>query len=211
MGKITEISAQKRNQNRVNIYVDGEFFIGAEAIAVLENRLKVGMEVTEDELKKMCMDSDRTSAFNKALRYIGQKPCTLKRISEYLKEKGYEECTITEVVGMLKEYEYVNDEEYVRTYIDHYASKYGKKRLAQKLQSKGAEKAEIEKAMETVGSQQDAACAAVEKYLKSRNFDYKKITAYLSYRGFDWEEISYAVKKYSAISERNEEEDEYYE
>ena len=45
MGTITDLSHQKKNKDRVNVYIDGSFACGLDALTVVKNRLTVGTEI----------------------------------------------------------------------------------------------------------------------------------------------------------------------
>ena len=51
MKKITALTAQKRNPNRVNIYIDGEYAFSLARIVAAW--LRVGQELDEEKLKKL--------------------------------------------------------------------------------------------------------------------------------------------------------------
>ena len=59
----------------------------------------------------------RYSAFDTALYYITFKDRTKKEISTKLKEKGYSDLDIEEAILKLKEYGYINEENYAFSYI----------------------------------------------------------------------------------------------
>ena len=78
MGKITEISVQKNNKNRCNIFIDGDFFIGVPTILVYSNSLTVGQEIDKNVLLELSEQKDRVESFDKALNYISKNLKTKK-------------------------------------------------------------------------------------------------------------------------------------
>ena len=60
--KITDISLQARDNNRVNVSVDGEYRFSLDVFQVGELGLKVGREYTNDELTALEDESQRTRA-----------------------------------------------------------------------------------------------------------------------------------------------------
>lgn len=68
MGTITEISHQKKNKARVNVYIDGSFACGLEALTVVKNRLEAGMEIDEAELAAIQSESEGGRAFERAVK-----------------------------------------------------------------------------------------------------------------------------------------------
>ena len=51
--KITKLEVQKNDKNRVNLYVDDEFYSGIPAELVYLEHLKTGLEIDEKDLKKI--------------------------------------------------------------------------------------------------------------------------------------------------------------
>ena len=47
MGSITEISVQKKNKNRCNIYIDNVFAFGVSNELIYKENLKIGMIIDE--------------------------------------------------------------------------------------------------------------------------------------------------------------------
>lgn len=53
MGKITDIAEQRRNKSRVSVFIDGEFACGLDAVTAAAARIKIGDEITAEELKRI--------------------------------------------------------------------------------------------------------------------------------------------------------------
>ena len=140
MPKITNISKQKNNKDRCNLYVDDQFYAGVSLEVVLLNRLKVGDEIDVHSLRTVILDSDKATALNKALGYISRSIKTKREIKDYLLRKGFAEEVVWYCIDKLKEYEYVNDVEYSKKYIESTSKSQGKNLSRFKLMSKGIKK-----------------------------------------------------------------------
>lgn len=70
---ITAIEAQKRNKDKVNLYLDGEFACSLTAESVVRARLKIGQELSEEKLREILATSETELAFKKALDYISPR------------------------------------------------------------------------------------------------------------------------------------------
>ena len=81
-----------------------------------------------------------TSAFDVALNYITFKDRTEKEIHTKLKEKGYSNLDIDETIDKLKEYGYINEENYAFSYIKSNINKKSKKIIKMELLQKGINK-----------------------------------------------------------------------
>ena len=56
--KITDIDVQKKNKNRLSVFVDGEYSFSLEQIDALMLSLKIGMEITDADIRKYNIESN---------------------------------------------------------------------------------------------------------------------------------------------------------
>ena len=118
MAKITDIMPQIKDKTRVNLYLDGKFYCGMDLVTVLSNRLKAGMEISEEELGEMQRLSEEERALTKAMHYLTGSIKTEKEVADYLAKKGYTPALIAAVVARLIDYSFLNDAEYAKEYAD---------------------------------------------------------------------------------------------
>ena len=100
MAIITKIEAQKKNTDRVNIYINDEFFMSVFTELVYTFNLKKGMEINKENLKTLLDDDMYIKAKNKALNILSKADQSEKKIKEklssefenaiYLAKKRYE-------------------------------------------------------------------------------------------------------------------------
>ncbi len=152
MAIITSITKQKRGE-RVNIFLDDEFFCGLETFTMLKNSLKEGMEVDPDELAKIQMQSERQKATDKAFEYVTRYFKPERKVREHLKEKGYVKELIDEIMLKLKDYGYVDDEKYAMEYGSINADRKGINRIKIDLLNAGIPERFIDRALEELESQ----------------------------------------------------------
>ena len=50
--KITDIKQGVKNPNRVNVFVNGKYAFSLDVVQVVDLKIKVGMEISEEELAK---------------------------------------------------------------------------------------------------------------------------------------------------------------
>ena len=89
MNEITEISPQKKDKRRCNVYIDGRFCCGLTLETAVKNRLKVGQTISPERLAQMQLESEKNTAFDKALTHLSATLKTEKQISDFLSQKGY--------------------------------------------------------------------------------------------------------------------------
>lgn len=196
MAKITAITLQSKNIDRVNLFIDGSFYASVSRVAVYNHKLEEGKEIDKDTLDKAIFDSDKDKAFDYALTYISKYTPTAKILTNKLYEKGYGKSIVDYTVDKCKKYGYINDEEYARSYVMLNSNIKGKNRLRQELRNKGVADSIIDKALQ--GLSNTSACKEMAKK-HSKNADIKdpkyraKLIRFLQYRGYEWEDISQAL------------------
>ena len=150
MPKITAITIQEKRKNRCNLFVDGQFFAGVSVETAIKNRLKVGVEIEEKALKELLDENERAEALNKAVEYVSKSLKTKRQVKDYLLKKGYIEDVVWYCIDKLKEYDYIDDCEYIKRYIESVSKTQGKKLVEYKLMAKGVKKQDIASAMNIV-------------------------------------------------------------
>lgn len=191
MGKITDIARQKRNKSRVSVFIDGEFVCGLDAVTAVGSRIKIGDEISAEELKSVVFKSEVNSAFERAVGYLSSVPRSKKEIERYLSDKDYDGEVIKEAVARLDSYHYIDDRVYAECYIRSKSEKYGKFRLKADLIKKGVSGSIID---ELLDDGKEDGEAAARRYLRShKNADVQKLKRFLYGRGYSVDAINDAV------------------
>lgn len=200
MPEITQITIQTKNKKRCNVFIDGDFFCAMSVETVVKNRLKVGLIVDAKELLEIVNENERAEALCKATDYISKALKTKRQVKEYLLRKGYTEEVAWYCVDKLKEYNYIDDKEYSKRYIESVSKNNGKKLVEYKLMMKGVRKEDIESAyQDTEIDSKENAKAIAQKYLKNKEINKEtlaKTYRYLIGKGFDYEQANYAISFY---------------
>ena len=108
MAIITKIEAQKKNTDRVNIYINDEFFMSVFTELVYTFNLKKGMEINKENLKTLLDDDMYIKAKNKALNILSKADQSEKKIKEKLSSE-FEEHTIEKVLDFLRNNKFIDD------------------------------------------------------------------------------------------------------
>ena len=197
MAVITKIEAQKRKEDRVNIYVDEKFFMAIYKELVFTFNLKKGDNIDEEYLKKILKDEMFLKGKNKALNILSKASQSEKKIREKLNE-DFEEDTIDDVIDFLKKYNFINDGELASKIVNTNVNlnKYGKNKIKQNLYNKGIEKSAIDEAISEIDYDaefENALYLAQKRYDRVKNEDpkkaYAKIANHLAYKGFNYDII----------------------
>ncbi len=145
-------------------------------------------------------ERSRKKTFDRAVNLLTYKPRSIEELRERLLEKVWtNEEIVDDVIEKLKEYNYLNDEQYATSFA---ASKvrqkaFGKRRLAQDLKRKKLDNETIETALENVFEEypeEDIIDRAVAKRLRIKGIpetqnEKKNFFGYLMRQGFDYDLI----------------------
>lgn len=203
MAVITKIEAQKRKEDRVNIYVDEKFFMAIYKELVFTFNLKKGDNIDEEYLKKILKDEMFLKGKNKALNILSKASQSEKKIREKLNE-DFEEDTVDDVIDFLKKYNFINDGELASKIVNTNVNlnKYGKNKIKQNLYNKGIEKSAIDEAISEIDYNaefENALYLAQKRYDRVKNEDPKKASAkianHLAYKGFNYDIIKSVLNK----------------
>jgi len=84
LSEITAITPQVKDKTRCNVFVDGRFYCGLTLEAAVKNRLKAGQIVDLEKLSAIQLESEKSTALDKALTHISAVQKTEKQVKEYL-------------------------------------------------------------------------------------------------------------------------------
>ena len=204
MGTITEISVQKKNKNRCNIYIDNVFAFGVSNELIYKENLKIGMIIDEEKLKKIAYEENLINCKETALKIIERSYKTKKEMIKRLLEKGYALEEINETLKFLEEYNFINDESYAKAFINDRTKTQGKQKIKYALKNKGVSDEKIEEELSKLDMEKEkenANILALKKYsilIKRESDKYKlkeKIIRFLISRGYDYEVAKDAVNE----------------
>jgi regulatory protein len=201
-GKITGLKYQKKNPNRVSVYLDGRFAFGLPAI--LAARLKPDQFLTDAEIEALQSEGDIEQAYNRALNYLGYRPRSRREIDSYLQKRDVSQVQIEIVIGRLEHAGLLDDEAFARFWVENRERfrPRGRRALRYELRTKGVSEEIIERALELVDAPDSAYRSAGKKARQLAGLDrqtfYRKMIAFLSRRGFAYEVARDVTDRYWA-------------
>lgn len=203
MNEITAITPQVKDKARCNIYIDGRFCCGLTLEATVKNRLKVGQTVSPERLAEIQLESEKNTAFDKALTHLSATRKTEKQVRDFLAKKGYLPAVADYVIEKLRSYDFLNDGEYAEAYVEFAARKKGSRLIFMELKNKGVSDEEIRAALDGMdeGTELATATALLQKYMRSKTADREtlhKAFRYLMSKGFDYETAKTALAAFGA-------------
>lgn len=197
--KITKIEIQKKNKERVSVFVDGEYSFSLHAEIIYKFGIKVGTEITPDFIETIGKVEEQKKANNYAVTLISKTFKTEKQIIDKMKQKGFEEEYITKAINMLKEYKYIDDTVFAKNYVSDSVNftKMGKNKIKNMLYQKGVDKDTINETLNELIDDEQQFQSALEigskKFKTIKDTDKRKrnqkLTSFLQYRGFSFDII----------------------
>ena len=168
-------------------------------------KVSVDMYFSEDEILEMKYFSDIERAKSRAINYISGKLKTKYEVRLKLKENGFEEDVIDEVLDILEKEEYLNDKVYCEIFIEDKKklNGYGKNKIKSLLIQKGISKNIFEDFLNEFEYDEEfdnALKMGIKKLelLSNEEDNFKKkqkIINYLTYRGFGFDVINDVLKE----------------
>lgn len=197
---ITEIKKQRYNESRYNIYIDSKFCFSASEEDLIKYTLTENRGLEEEELDEIIKKCEESNAYNYALNILNNRDYTSMDIKNKLKQKQYSIQTIESVLSKLESYGFIDDEKYIKKYVDYSLNikKTGKNKIMYDLKSKGLKSSEIESIEVNEEIQFSNAYDLALKKLKSINSNKRiedRIFRYLLSKGYDFDMIKRVIRK----------------
>ncbi len=163
-GTITRLDPQANNDDRVSVFLDGEFAFGVHEDLVVRHGLQVGASLTAEEIREIEADEEYVDAKQAALDYLAYKPRTEQEVRRKLQKQDVSRLVIDDVIARLYELEYLDDESYAHDYAHNRFSskKYGPVRIRRELEERGVDRHLAETAVDELFADKDATAAAWE-------------------------------------------------
>ncbi|EKU46821.1 recombination regulator RecX [Staphylococcus massiliensis] len=115
MGKLTKIEVQKRNKERFNLYIDGEFVTGIDMDTYVHFNLRKGQDVDQALLQDIKHHDTYRKALNTAINYISIRKRTLKEVEQHLLKKEFDPSIIDSVNHTCLKEGYINHDDYTQS------------------------------------------------------------------------------------------------
>ena len=111
-----KIVKYKKIRNKYRVYLDNEETIDLYENIILKYDLLIKKEIKD--IKSIKKDNYKEEVYELSLNYINKKMRTTKEIKSYLLKKDFSKDIIEETINKLKKLNLLNDELYIRSYIN---------------------------------------------------------------------------------------------
>ena len=201
MGKITAIRVGRRRGKRVNIFLDGKFAFSLEAEVAAKEGLKVGQELSANQIEALARSDHFHCCLNAACHYLSYRPRSESEIRERLRQRGFSGDSVEAVIAKLKEQGVVDDMAFAQFWKDNRESFSPRSQWLTKLElrRKGLGDDIIDQVVAGVDDNNSAYRAALGKARGLLRSDYqsfrRRLGEYLKRRGFGYEVIRHTVER----------------
>jgi regulatory protein len=199
--KITALKIQKKNNNRVSVYLDHEYAFGLSRIVA--GWLEVGQQLSEEKIMELKAKDDVEVALQKALNFLSYRPRSEKEVRQNLKIKHgiIEEDIIDLIIERLKSGGLVDDSNFAELWVENRNEfrPRGSRALRTELRQKGIDEEIIALSLKDLDEDKLALKAARKQSRKYKQLEWdqfrKKLTGFLARRGFPYGVISEVTPK----------------
>jgi len=201
---ITKIEIQKKNKDRVNIYMNDEFAFACDAQLVYIHNITKGRTVEKEHLEDIINEDNYIKGKNLALHFLEKSFKSTKQVVDKLSAKEFDIKTIDRVMEFLKQYGFIDDKRFVELFIKEKIKSTGENKIKFTLLKKGLPEELIKEELNKITSEQqlEIALQLGEKKIrilsKSENDTkklYKKTADYLVRSGYNFEIINEVLDK----------------
>ena len=200
--RITALQPQTNNQDRINLFVDDQFLLGISALIVLQMGLRVGQELSPDQLEQLNEEEALQQATNRVLNFLSFRPRSREEVRRYLRKKETPPELINAVMQRLDDLDLINDQSFTEFWVEsrERSNPKGAQALKNELRMKGVKRELVDELVTDEQDEERALRAGRKKaaqLARQSEMDFKTFRArlgpFLQRRGFSYQVTTHAV------------------
>ncbi len=199
---VTDIQAQVKHPNRYSVFIDGTFWCGLSADALLDSKLSRGDTLSAKEAQQLKRAAEVDMITGRLLQWLSIRRRSEWEVVQYLQRKKIPKDLQYKLLEQLKDKQLIDDPAFAKAWV---ASRRLLKSISRrKLQYELRQKRVSNDIIDDVLRQDEADEPAVLKDLiltkrqQSRYQDEKKLMQYLARQGFHYGDIKTALEELSS-------------
>jgi regulatory protein len=188
--EITALKVQKRNPNRVNVYLDGAFAFGLSRITAAW--LQIGQILTAEKIRELQTADDFEVGYQQAVNYLSYRTRSEREVRDNLRKHNFSDEVIQAVLEKLSRLGLVDDRQFAQMWVENRNEfrPRGRRALQMELRQKGIEDSIIAEVLAELDEDELAYQAAVKQARKYAGLPWEgfrqKMVAFLARRGFHY-------------------------
>ncbi len=197
--RITALTLQKRNHQRVNVFLDGEFAFGLSRI--MAAWLHIDQLISDEKIAELKAGDDREVAYQQALKFLSYRQRSIAEVSRNLKEHRYAEEIVSEVLTRLQNNGLLDDRRFAESWVENRSEfrPRSKRALAVELRQHGIADEDIDPITQDIDDEELAYQAGLKHSRKMENLEWmefrQKLSSFLARRGFSYDVIKSVVER----------------
>ena len=199
MKKITALVVQKRNPNRVNLHLDGEFAFGLARIVAAW--LRVGQDLSDEKIEQLQLEDSRERASQQAMLFLSYRARSESEIRQNLRKHEIPEPVIEQTLDRLRQDGLANDSQFAHAWVENRSvfRPRSRRMMAMELRQKGLNDEAVSSAIANVDDEALAYDAAQKRVARYKSLEWnefrKKLSDFLARRGFSYSVIAPVVTR----------------
>lgn len=187
-GTITALRIQKRNAERVNVYLDGQYALALPILAAA--KLRRGQSLSDEDIAYLKALNEEAKAYDRAVRFLAHRPRSIAETQNYLRRHQLPDSAIDQVIQRLVTAGYLDDTLFAQFWVEDRERfrPRGPAALRYELRQKGLPEPIIDSALQDLDAEDSAYRAAVARAPRLTGLDRatfrQKLGSYLLRRGF---------------------------
>lgn len=206
--KITTVSPQVNDKNRVNVSVDGKYRFSLSIYQLVDLGVKIGREYEEAEIVALEQESQFGKVYARALEYCLMRPHSAREVRDYLYRKtmpardktgklrpGVTPEITSRVFERLIDKGYIDDIKFARYWVENRSLTKGTslRKITMELRTKGIEDTIIKQSLNQTERNDREELQKIMAKKRARYPDEQKLIMYLARLGFNYDDIKRAL------------------
>ena len=208
-GRITDLTTQARDAERINVFINGDFAMGLARTVVEREGLRVGQELSKENIDALLEAETYHRALNASLHFLSYRPRSEGEIRQRLRKSGTADDVVDQVIHQLRDWRYVDDADFAHRWVENRLlhRPRGSRLLAQELRAKGVDAGIVDQALEDAELDEAAQALEIARKRWSQLADLdapvreRRLIGFLQRRGYDFGSIRHALDALGAEEE----------
>ena len=193
--KITKLSVQVKNADRVNVFIDNKYTLSLTLNQILEQKLKVGLELDQPDVNLLQKLSQDGKVRARALEWVLLRPHSQKELKQYLQKKQIQQELVDSICNEFVSKKYIDDKAFAYWWADNRSRKLKSDRFIKlELMQKGVDAQIVKQVIDDDNSQNNRLKELIkQKKRQTRYQDQLKLKQYLLGKGYTYSDIADAL------------------
>lgn len=170
-GVCSGLSVQKKNSNRISLFIDGEFVSGFHQQIILDFKLTIGKAITRKLFSEMKQAEQRYMIRERCFDWLGRRAHSRGELMQKALIKNFPAPIINDVLAELAGKGYIDDQAFAILFVRDKANIYGwgPQKIRSALYQKGLEKPYIEAALKKAVTSTEILDNLCKEVIKRKN------------------------------------------